>query len=111
MTAGAMIWSVAFDAPVPTDDGYGGATTAWQERHCCPAEIVFLKGGEGVQAARLSGRQPVIIKVRVCSAAAAITTDWRARDRRSGVAYNIRDKKITPDRMFFEMMAESGVAA
>jgi hypothetical protein len=70
-----------------------------------------LVGSETVIAARLQGRQPVIIKVRVNSEALAIETDWRARDVRTGAIYNIRTKaNLDQKRKYYEMLAESGVA-
>lgn len=48
-------------------------------------------GGEGVLAGRLSGRHLVNITVRNCDQVAEVNEEWKARDMRKGVDYNIRD--------------------
>lgn len=106
-----MHYRVAFDAPTTTDNGQGGTIQGWQERHCCAAAILFLRGGETVQAARLAGRQPAVVTVRVCAALADLATDWRVRDVRSGAVYNVRAVIRTDDRAFYEVTCEGGVAA
>lgn len=103
---------VAFDPPMLDADGYGGVETAWDTENTyeCSADFLFLRGGETVQAARLEGRQPVVVSIRACTAARAITPAWRMRDRRSGMIYNIRAIVPTDDRKWIEITAESGVA-
>ncbi|AYD00023.1 head-tail adaptor protein [Neorhizobium sp. NCHU2750] len=104
---------VAFDAPLSGDDGHGGqllgfapdeaATRLW-------ANIRYLRGGETVQAARLEGRQPVVVTLRDAAASRAIDASWRMRDE-SGTIYNIQSGPVpTDDRRFLEFTMESGVA-
>jgi hypothetical protein len=69
-----------------------------------------LRGGEGVQAARLEGQQPAIVRVRACTATLRIRPDWRMRDLRSGVAYAIRGITLSPDRGYLDVLVQSGVA-
>lgn len=112
MNAGNLDRRVAFDALVRGQDGYGGeklsftaaaaALTAW-------AHFRYLRGGETVQAARLRGRQPVVVTIRSSSAARGITTEHRMRDLRTGEVYNIRAIVPTDDRKFLELTVESGV--
>lgn len=62
------------------------------------ATIIYQRGDESVQAARLAGR--VIYKVRIRQSADArrVTTDWRARDVRRGTEYNITEVDAITDR-------------
>lgn len=105
-----MNFKLAFDAPFPTSNGMGGVIDGWIERHVCWAALTFLRGGEAVMGARLAGRQPVVVTVRDCAAARLIETDWRMRDIRSGVAYNIRTIIPSDDRATLQLTCESGVA-
>lgn len=102
--------SVAFDAPTEAPDGYGGVETGWTEQFQARAHFRFLRGGETVQAARLEGRQPVVVTVRAHADALAVTPDYRLRDLRRGTVYNIRSIIETEERRYVEITAESGVA-
>lgn len=100
-----------FASPTEVIDEYGGTQQGWTEEiPQISAKLIYLRGGETVQAARLAGRQPVVAVVRRNEATALIQTDWLMRDVRSGVAYNIRAIPPTEDRRYFEITAESGVA-
>lgn len=101
---------VAFDAPTVGSNGYGGTVQGWTERLSCWAGIQYLRGGETVQAARLAGRQPAVVRIRASALAAQITPEWRMRDLRRDVTYNIRAVVPTDDRAFYELTVESGVA-
>lgn len=102
-----------FERDQVTDD-FGNVTTGWLERFTVSANIVPRLGGEAVEAARLAGRQPVVIRVRVSPATVQITTDWKAVDE-AGKEYNIRSA-VDPmlgdsgHGMFIDMIAETGVA-
>lgn len=110
MSAGAMHYRLAFDAPVESVNATGGQVTGWQERIAAVwAQMIFLRGGEAVIAARLVGRQPAVVKVWASAATRAIDTDWRMRDLRSGVIYAIRSKVVSDDRSMVELTVESGV--
>jgi len=86
LRAGAMRWRVAFDR---RQTAAGGELGDWDEQFDVAAEITWLRGSEPVIAQRLEGVQPVVITVRKSSRTALIETGWRARDVRSGVAYDI----------------------
>lgn len=112
MSAGELRERVAFEYRAAVDDGYGNEVSGdWTLGFRCAARIKPLRGGESVQAARLAGKQPVAITVRVSSNTRAVTTDWRVRDTRTDEVYNIRSK-VNPDekRAYFEMECDSGVA-
>lgn len=102
--------AVAFDAPTPQADGQGGREDGWTQGHACRAQFLYLRGGETVQAARLAGRQPVVVTIRQCDAARLITPEWRMRDTRRSDVYNIRSIVPTDDRMYLELTCEKGVA-
>lgn len=110
--AGPLRERVAFDAREEIDDGYGNHVGAWQERIApVAARIQPLKGGEQVLAARLTGVQPVIIRVRRSAATAAIDPTWRARDVRRGAVYNIRSVADMEERgAYLDMLCEAGGA-
>lgn len=97
-----------FDEPVPVDDGFGGKEEGWVERYACHANIRYLRGGETVQAARLAGRQPVVVTIRALGKAKDITPAWRMRA--AGEEWNIRAKAETEDRRHIELTCETGVA-
>jgi len=108
--AGGMTYRLAFDRPTVAPNGQGGQLQGWEEAYRCAAHILFLRGGEVVQAARLAGRQPAVMTVRSCSLLASVTPEWRLRDVRAGTIWNIRSIVRTQDRAFYELTCESGVA-
>ncbi|WP_192798929.1 head-tail adaptor protein [Brucella anthropi] len=106
--SGQLFHSVAFDKPARRPDGQGGFS-GWDEIATVRANIRNLRGGETVQAARLQGRQPVVVTVRNAGVTRMITTDCRMRDLRNGDIYNIRAIVVVESRQFIEITAESGV--
>lgn len=117
MSASELRERLAFDARAdlnlnsPAGDGYGNTEGDWQEQFRLFARVQPMKGGETVMASRLTGAQPVIIKVRYSNHAATITTGWRARDVRSGAEYNIRGiANMDEKRDYLDILAETGVA-
>jgi head-tail adaptor len=93
------------------EDGAGGTTTAFEDRFTTYAGVVHMRGGESVMAGRLAGRHTQIVQVRVSSNTRRITTDWRAKNARTGEEFAIRDITPTDDRAFLEILCESGVAS
>lgn len=121
MTLARLREQVAFDVPAEAPDGSGGVEAGWLEQIAnCKAHFRYLRGGETVQAARLEGRQPVVVTLQASAVTRAITSDWRMRDVRreefddDGVLmrgeYNIRAVVETEDRQWIEVTAETGVA-
>lgn len=109
MPNGALDQSVAFDEPTQTQDGSGGTDAGWAEMHACRARFRYLRGGETVMAARLEGRQPVLVSIWNCAAARTITTSGLMRDVRTGDVYNVRSIVPTDDRLSLELLCERGV--
>ena len=109
---GALYERVAWDVRSVVDDGYGNEVSGdWSEQFRTRAGFTFLRGSEAVIAARLEGRQPVIVRVRASSKTRQITTDWRMRDARTGEVYAVRSVIETEDRAFLDVTVEAGVAA
>ncbi|WP_420852189.1 head-tail adaptor protein [Psychromarinibacter halotolerans] len=111
---------VAFDEPVSTSDGSGGQEAGFSEVFKTPAHFRYLRGGETVQAARLEGRQPVVVTVPATPRARRITTDWRMRDinrvtyASDGSAvlgvYAVKAPPVlSEDRAWLEITCETGV--
>lgn len=109
--AGGLHDYYGFESRDPVSDGYGNDISGpWVERFAAHAETIPVRGGETVLAARLEGRQPVMLRVRSSIAARAVSTDWRCHDKRNDTYFNVRALTLSPDRAFIEMLAEAGVA-
>ncbi len=110
MAAGKLRELLAFEQLGRSDDGYGNLEAdGWEEVFRAAADVLPLRGGETVIAARLQGTQPVLITVRSCASTRAVTPDWRARDVRTGLVYNIRTNPQSVRKDYQEMIAEAGV--
>lgn len=111
--AGELRERLRFESPTSAADDYGNTTEGWTSELVVSASIQPIKGGESVMAARLSGTQPVVIRVRRSSDTLEIGTDWRAVDTRSGAVYAIKSPPADMDRrrQYLDILAESGVAA
>lgn len=102
-----------FEKRIASADDYGNPGAGeFTPQFIRRAEIVPLRGGEEVIAARLQGTQPIRIRIRYDSETASITPEWRAVDVSSGQAYAIKTV-VAPDRRnaWIEILAEAGVAA
>lgn len=110
MTAGQLREMVAFDEVAESDTSYGIVAGDWDEQFQRAARIKPLLGSEPVIAQRLQGVQPMVITVRSDSETRLITTAWRARNVRTGQAFQIR--AITPDerRAYIDLLCEWGPA-
>lgn len=113
-TAGQLYEKVAFDRreqsnpDSPAD--YGNTESVFVEQFIRRAGFTYLRGTETVIAARLEGRQPVVVRMRSDSQTRTIAADWRMRDVRSGVEYAVRSIAPTTDRQWLDVLCESGVA-
>lgn len=108
--AGMRREAVAFDAPVQSADGYGGNAVTWQEQFTSRAEFRYQRGDEAVEAGGLTGTARFKVRIPAHDAARAVTTEYRMRDTRASVAYNIREVDTVTDRLFVWLVVESGVA-
>ena len=109
--AGDLRERVTFAKESDGSDGGGGAVDGFADQFTVWAEYTWLRGGEQVLAARLSGVNTVVIRVRASSQSRQITADWQARDARTGQRFNIRSVVATTDRQWVDVTAQSGVAA
>ncbi|WP_374832960.1 phage head closure protein [Paenochrobactrum pullorum] len=101
--------SITFSTITEEEDGHGGFELVLTD-FTVRAHIRFLRGGETVQAARLTGKQPVVVTVRRSNNMASLTTDSQMKDARTGTEYQIRAIVPSESRQFIEITAESGVA-
>jgi head-tail adaptor len=112
--AGDLDHRIAWDARSVVDDGFGNTVSGpFVEQFVTYAGIKPLKGGEEVMGARLGGVQPVIITVRKSAQTDLITTDWRARDVRTGTVYAIKAPAADMEqkRAYLDILATAGEAA
>jgi SPP1 family predicted phage head-tail adaptor len=110
MAAGRLQERVLFQSPAPISDGQGGQEEGWSQGFECSANFMYLRGGETVQAARLEGRQPVVVTIRQSSLSRSINPEWRMVDARRGDIYNIRSIVPSDNRLYLELTCEKGVA-
>lgn len=110
MSAGELRERVAFHSIADSDSSYGITAGEYEEQFRRAARVRPLVGTEPVIAQRLTGVQPVVIRVRSDSETRDVDTAWKIVDVRSLVAYNIR--AVTPDekRKYIEFLCEAGVA-
>jgi head-tail adaptor len=112
VTIGQLRERVAFQVREFVDDEMGNPQSGeFTDVYECAARIVPKLGGETVLASRLTGTQPMLITVRKCRALDDLGTDWRLRDVRTGVVYDIKSIS-NPDeqKKYLEMLAVSGGA-
>jgi len=110
VSAGELRERVAFHEIAEEDSSYGIMRGDYEEQFRRDARIRPLVGTEPIIAQRLTGVQPVVIKVRSDSSTRDVTTAWKIVDVRSLTAYNIR--AVTPDekRKYIEFLCDAGVA-
>ena len=89
---------------------YGNTVADWVDQGTVWAQYLHLRGGESVMAGRLAGRHTQVIRVRASEFSRSTSTEWKVTDTRSGQEFNIREVTLTPDRMWVELLCESGVA-
>lgn len=119
---GKMQHRVALDAPDDTADGAGGVVHGWAQRQVLWAHVLWLRGGETVQAARLKGRQPAVVTLDRTAVSGAADTRWRLRmldmvppggsdEAFPGLVFAIRAIVPTDDRRQLEITCEAGARA
>ena len=92
------------------EDEYGNTQGAWREQARFAASLEARRGGEAVIAGRLQGTVVYIATARYSASAAAISTDCRLVDARSGQVYAIRTAVPRPRRDYIDFDVEIGVA-
>lgn len=122
--AGQLREKCAWDAREDVDDGYGNTVSIFVEQFTSRADFTYLRGGEAVIAGRLTGKQPVVVRVRRNKKTRRINETWRMRDTNNGSwdgdsgfeqwtgpLYAVRSVIVTEDRYFLDIMIQSGEAA
>lgn len=100
---------VAFDDRQQVDDGHGNFTGAFVEVFTCWGAFTYLRETESVIAARLEGRQPLVVRVRATDQTEKVDHDWRMRH--GSDVYAVRSVIPSEDRRWIDIMVERGVAA
>jgi len=112
--AGKLRNKLHFQRRALVDDGFGNVQAGdWETKFDAYAEFIPLRGGEPVIAARLTGTQPFVVRIRSSAAAREVTTAWRIVDeRRPSRVLNITSI-ADPDNKndWLDLMATEGVAA
>lgn len=112
MSVGKRSHRFRFEKREDVDDGYGNTKAGWVHQFTRWVGLAYRRGGEGVLAGRLEGRQPAILTVLRDSETRQITNDWRCIDDEEGMVFAIRENPTpTDDRHELEMLIEAGVAA
>lgn len=83
---------------------------AWEPGFTVWAETTWLRGGEGVVAQRLEGRQPVAFTVRDSLQARTIGAGFRAVDERTERTFNVTAASPSKTRGFIDVLAVDGGA-
>src|SRR5690349_15338232 len=96
MDAGRLDRRLAFESPYQIDNGAGTYTDGFLSQFDIAANVLPLRGGEAVLAARLTGTGPAIATVRTCQNTRRIAPDWRCVDLRSGVIYAVKEPPRHP---------------
>lgn len=108
---------LAFDKPTLINNSLAVTEQGWQEVCSVMAGIRYLRGSEVAQAARLSGRQPVVVTIWALGLAMSINGSFRGRvlDRGTGDAdtwdgevMNVHTVVPTDDRQWLEITGEIG---
>lgn len=116
--AGRMRESIRFQRYEEIDDGAGNYYGDYVDVTTVPARIRYLKGSEEVLAGRLTGVQPVEIRIRNSPDVAGVTTEWRAINDRAGndqygipaETFNIRSIVKDERGAFIDLLVEKGTA-
>jgi SPP1 family predicted phage head-tail adaptor len=117
--AGDLRARVTLAKPDQVTDDYGNVVIDWVDQFTVWANITPRLGGETVEAARLQGRQPAVIRVRLSPDTRQIATDWKVTTVEGptppGTVYNIRTV-VDPHEgdvshgKWIDMLCEAGVA-
>lgn len=101
---------VAFDRPTKTDNGYGGETVGWDTANAIKrsAAFIYQRGREASRHGKATGTAVIKVKIHQSTAAQAITTDWRMRDTRRNIQFDIVEVDRFTDRRWIWLVVEGG---
>lgn len=84
--AGQLRERVTFQRRDQVPDGHGNDSSGgWTDQFSEPARLTPRLGGEEVIAARMTGTQPYVLRVRASTRTRGINPAWRAYDARRGM--------------------------
>lgn len=117
---GALRDRFGFDSPTKAPDGAGGVEDGWNRQFSRWGELIYRRGSEVIEAARLQGSTIYKLRVRSDPETRKITADWRCIDLNrqetngqgdyTAGAYNIREVDAASDRAWIFLMIENGTA-
>jgi Phage head-tail joining protein len=108
MRAGSFTYRAYFYAPKFQDDERGGSQDGWLDPVSRLVSVAYRRGGEAMDAARLEGRQTIILTVLRDSFAKTIASDWGVKI--DGIDYAVTEPPtLTESRIHLEMMAQRRV--
>lgn len=108
--AGRMREVLIAQARTAVDDGMGNEVSGpWTEQARFNASVEARRGTEAVIADRLQGVVNYVVSTRYSIAAAAVNTDYRLVDARSGAIYAIRTAIPRPKRDYIDFDVVAGV--
>ncbi len=96
---------VRFEKPNTVSNGMGGSTSGFEEAFKARAGYTRLRGTETVLAARLSGKQPTVVRIRAQEAARAITAAWRIVDRSTSETFDVQSVIESDDGRWIDVTA------
>ena len=109
--AGPMREVLVAQARAAVDDGMGNEVSGqWTEQCRFNASVEARRGGEQVIADRLQGVVNYVVTARYSALAAAVNTDYRLVDARSGAIYAVRTAIPRPKRDYIDFDVVAGVA-
>lgn len=111
MSAGRQRALLHFQRREAVEDDYGNTEASFVTVFTDGAELIPLKGSESVIAARLTGTQPYVVRVRSNSNTRAVGPAWRILDARNpSRVFNITAiADMTQKNAYLDIMATEGV--
>lgn len=110
MSSGDLRDLMAFEEPSQVEGPGGIISGPWSERFKRLVAIENARGNEHVDARRLQGVNPVMIRVRASAQTRTVTSAWRLRHVLTDEYYNVRSVIPKPDREWIDLFCETGVA-
>ena len=106
-----MRFTIQRDMATPDWSGHP-SDPDWKDQFTIWGNIVFMRGGEAVIAARLTARQPAILTIRDSAQAKGIKPSDRVKNARTGEIFNIREqpRESKDNRGFLEVLIEAGAS-
>lgn len=104
MTAGNLDTRATFQSAIERRDEDGQLVQGWRDEFTEWANVIYKRGTEAAEQARMLSQRPVVLTIRASSQSRRITSEWRAVI--DGRVYDIReDPTPTADRAFLQMLA------